>query len=381
MNAFIIALLIVALLYAVLIGSLVKGWKNLKDPGNKNLAGKMPETFVSVVIAARNEEQNIDKCLQDLVDQDYPADRFEIILADDHSTDDTIRIAMEFAEKHAKLKVISLASSAPDKTGKKAAVETGVKEALGQLIITTDADCRIPQQWLSTIEAYYREYKPEMISAPVAFDTHKKGIFTSFIRLEFISLVASGAGALGIKKPLMCNGANLAFSRQAFLDLNVFEENRQWASGDDMFLMMAIHKKYGKDAIRFLRSPQAIVKTAPPADLSALIAQRMRWASKTRAYPDSFTAFTAGVVFLNAMFLLAGTVLAFFNPALLFPVTIGWLLKLTSDFLLLYPATAFFDSSKLLRWFIPFQLFHVCYIPGITLAAFLISFGWKGRKH
>lgn len=381
MNAFIIALLIVALLYAVMIGSLVKGWKNLKDFRSRKHAVDPFRTFVSIVIAARNEEQNIDKCLQDLVDQDYPAANFEIILTDDHSTDDTIKIATEFAEKHPNLKVISLATSAPHKSGKKAAIESGVRKAAGELIVTTDADCRIPRQWLSTIEAFYREYKPKMISAPVAFEPGKKGVFASFIRLEFISLIASGAGALGIKKPLMCNGANLAFSRQAFLDLNVFEENRQWASGDDMFLMMAIHKKSGKDAIRFLRSPEAIVKTEPPSNLSDFIMQRIRWASKTRAYPDSFTAFTAVVVFLNAMLLLTGTMLTFINPALIFPVAIAWFLKLISDLLLLYPAAAFFGTLKLLRWFIPFQLFHVCYIPGITLAALLINFGWKGRKH
>lgn len=373
-------LVIVAILYAILVISLAWGWHRLPVFScEKNIAAPS-KTFASIIIAARNEERNIATCLNELLEQDFlPAD-FEIILVDDHSVDSTISMVNGFVLKHSNIKLISLASLPQAIIGKKAAISFGVGQARGELIITTDADCRFPKDWLSCIVAYFEKHNPVMISAPVKF-IPIKSIAGNFMELEFMSLVSAGAGALGLRKPLMCNGANLAFRRSVFFELNAFNGNSNIASGDDMFLMHSIRKGYGAKAIHFLKSANAIVETPAPANLHEFLMQRIRWGSKTSAYPDSFTAAVALVVFLNSILLLAGTISLPLYKDLLLPVLTGWGLKIACDFLLLYIGCDFFDRRKPLLWFIPFQVVYVVYITLVGFVSLFSEYRWKGRKH
>lgn len=380
MNAIAIIIFALGFLYASLIALLARGWWNLTSFVPANHTAPISKIFVSIIIAARNEERNIRPCLHDLLSQDFPSEYFEIIVVDDHSCDDTMHEVQKIHKEHHKVKLISLAASQMLLQGKKAAIASGVEQANGELIITTDADCRFPSQWLTSIVAYYQQHHPVMISAPVVF-MPQRGLWGKFMELEFISLVASGAGALGLKKPLMCNGANLAFRRDVFFELNPFKQNEKWASGDDLFLMHSIRKNYGSGAIHFLKSSSAIVKTQAPASLKEFILQRLRWSSKTKAYPNSFNALLAILVFLNALFLLIGTHLLIFHPGLLIPVVAVWILKLFSDFLLLYPAASFFGRRKLLLWYIPFQLLHVVYVVATGFWMNVAGFSWKKRKY
>lgn len=380
MNAIAILLIVAGFLYASLILSFARGWKKLpafrydKDLAvNKNI-------FVSIIIAARNEADNITICIEDLFKQDYQSGNFEIIVVDDHSTDNTIGEVRKIKQRNANIKLVNLAEQQSSANGKKAAIASGVDQARGELIITTDADCRFTRQWLSCIVKYYMQHHPIMISAPVAF-MPQNSLGGKFMELEFISLVTAGAGALGLKKPLMCNGANLAFRREVFLELKPFRESEKWASGDDMFLMQNIRKKYGPHAIHFLKSSGAILHTQAPAGVKEFIMQRIRWGSKTRAYPDSFTAMVAAIVFMNSLMLLCGSALLIFSPALIYPVLAGWLLKISSDAFLLYLGCTFFQRRKLLVWFIPFQVIHVFYITLGAMLSGVSGYVWKGRKH
>lgn len=379
MNTIAILTVILGLLNASLIFAFSRGWRRLKPLGSENDQEIKPGVFVSIVIAARNEEKNIGSCLNDLLDQDFPSGNYEIIVVDDHSEDATALLVHKKIQNNAHLKLINLADLTNEAYGKKAAIAAGFEQARGELIITTDADCRFTNQWLKTMAAYYQRFRPAMIIGPVSFFP-QRSFWGKFMELEFISLVAAGAGALALKRPLMCNGANLAFTREAFSVLNVYGGNTKWASGDDMFLMHGIRKKYGASAIHFLKAAPAIVRTQPPASLSGFMAQRKRWGSKTRAYPQTFTATVAAVVFFNALILLSTSILSVFFPALLFAVFAGWVLKTLSDFALLYPAAGFFGRRKLMLWFIPFQVVHVLYVVVSALSGVFSGFHWKGRK-
>jgi cellulose synthase/poly-beta-1,6-N-acetylglucosamine synthase-like glycosyltransferase len=378
MIAIAILLLVAGFLYASLIFSFTRGWKKLPAFSCDNDVAGNENILVSIIIAARNEEENIAACLQDLCKQDYHSGSFEIIVVDDHSTDNTSCEVQKIIQRNANINLVNLQQSSAK--GKKAAIVSGVEQARGELIITTDADCRFTRQWLSCIVKYYSQYQPAMISAPVAF-LPQNGVGGKFMELEFISLVTAGAGALGLNKPLMCNGANLAFRRDIFLELKPFQESEKWASGDDMFLMQNIRKKYGSNAIHFLKSSGATVQTKAPAGLKEFIMQRIRWGSKTRAYPGSFTAIVAAIVFMNSLMLLCGTVLLAITPELIYPVLVSWFLKISSDALLLYHGCRFFQRRKLLLWFIPFQVMHVLYITMGALLAGVSGYVWKGRKH
>jgi glycosyltransferase involved in cell wall biosynthesis len=381
MSTLISFMLFTAFVYAGLISMLVYGWKRLRIPASESASDNQPHVSVSVVIAARNEENNIGLCINDLLKQEYDPGFFEIIVVDDHSSDNTVKLIQDLQQKHACLKLVKLAHDAPAESGKKAAIKAGVNHARGELILSTDADCRIKTHWLLSMASCYKEHQPQMISAPVVFIPRKNTFFQAFTELEFISLIVSGAAAIGIKKPLMSNGANLAFQRKTFLDLNVFENNTRWASGDDMFMMHGIQKKFGAGSIHFLKSLSAVVETSPPADLRSFIMQRIRWGSKTKAYPFSFNALVAIIIFLNSFMILGSTVLAFFVPALLPWLAICWLLKIISDYLLLGKACSFLGRKKLLRWFIPFQIIHVFYITFIATLASVSGYRWKERKY
>jgi cellulose synthase/poly-beta-1,6-N-acetylglucosamine synthase-like glycosyltransferase len=375
-----IIVVMVAILYAILIISFALGWRRIPVFScDRNIAASST-IFVSIIIAVRNEEKNIATCLNDLLNQDFPPANFEIIVVDDHSVDSTISVVNGFALKCPYVKFISLAGLPQPVSGKKAAITFGVGQADGELIITTDADCRFSKEWLSCIVEYFEQHEPVMISAPVTF-IPKGGFTGNFMELEFISLITAGAGALGFRKPLMCNGANLAFRRDVFLEHNAFDANSSIASGDDMFLMQSIRKRYGAKAIHFLKSAKAIVKTPAPPNLHEFLMQRIRWGSKTTAYPNSFTAAVALIVFLNSLLLLGGTISLPFYSGLLYPVLIGWGLKIASDFLLLYLGCDFFDRRKLLKWFIPFQAVYVVYISLVVFVSLFSGYRWKGRKH
>jgi cellulose synthase/poly-beta-1,6-N-acetylglucosamine synthase-like glycosyltransferase len=378
-NAITIIILFSGLIYFSLILSLTRGWSRIKqfDP-DKNC--KPDEIFTSIIIAARNEEENISFCLRDLIGQDFPKSGFEVIIVDDHSEDATVSEVKKIQANYPNVKLLSLSAMQLAEGGKKAAVAEGVRRTKGELIITTDADCRFEKHWLSTFVAYYQQHQPVMISGPVVFSPQSR-FAGKFMELEFISLVVSGAGALGLKKPLMCNGANLAFRRDVFLELNAFDSNKNWASGDDMFLMHSIRKKYGSHSIHFLKSRDAIVKTQAPTGLKEFLMQRIRWGSKTRAYPDTFTALVAAVVFLNALMLLVSTISLLLTPVMLYPVMAGWFLKISIDLLLLYQGCSFFRRIRLLNWFIPFQLMHVFYITASASLAGVSGYVWKGRRH
>lgn len=371
-------LLLTSTLYATLMVALLLGWRKMPAFSLTANDSETPDPSVSIVIAARNEEKNLPGCLTDILRQQNPPVNFEILVVDDHSTDHTSAEVEKFRSSSKNIKLISLAGSGTE--GKKTAISAGIAQARGELIITTDADCRFSLQWLRSITDYYKRFKPVMICGPVVFEPQKsfRGWFTE---LEFMSLIASGAGALGLKKPLMCNGANMAFQREVFSGSNIFKDNLKWASGDDVFLMRSISEQYSAAGIHFLRSEPAIVRTNPPNSIREFLQQRIRWGSKTKVYLNSFTGWVAMLVFLNSLLLTCSTMMIAWHPGLSVPVLFAWGLKLLSEGLLLLSATSFFRRRQLLWGFVPFQLVHILYILIVSAMAAFSRYTWKQRRH
>jgi cellulose synthase/poly-beta-1,6-N-acetylglucosamine synthase-like glycosyltransferase len=372
-----VLLLVSASLYAGMIVSFAIGWRRL---ANHPIDTQVPEELtVSVIVAARNEAGNIERCLIGLLNQDFPSGKYEIIVVDDHSEDDTVAIVQRIADVFPNLGFYKLQELNNAGFGKKSAIAAAIHLAKAELIITTDADCTHPAAWLKTIAACYGANQFAMISGPVVFEKHN-GFWSRFFELDFMSLVASGAASLGLGKALMCNGANLAFRRSAFLELNPYRD-KNWASGDDIFLMQAINRRYGSSAIHFLKSTDAIVSTKAPATLGEFINQRIRWGSKTRAYPFSWTAKVALIVFVNSTLLIVSTATAIFNGSILPTLILAWSLKMLSDYLLLKPAAVFFKKVYLIQFLILFQPIHALYITAIGLMGSFKQAKWKPRQH
>ena len=177
-----------AVAYLGLILFLRKGWNSLKI---YNLKSNQFKTTVSILIAARNEEDKIFKTISDILAQDYPSHLVELIVVDDHSTDSTSEIVLSFADKGVKLVVLN--ESKPLNSYKKKAITEAIKLSEAELIITTDADCRMSPDWLKTIIGFYEAGNYKLISSPVLY-FEEKSTFEKMQSLEFLFLVGLGAG-------------------------------------------------------------------------------------------------------------------------------------------------------------------------------------------
>jgi poly-beta-1,6-N-acetyl-D-glucosamine synthase len=366
-------------IYIVIISAFFYGWRKLKP-----LAAKIDSRpFLSVIVPMRNEQSHISMLLQDLNVQDYSKSSFEIIVIDDHSADESLQMAANCAISNIKIR------SLPDSmSGKKAAIHYGIDTSRGELILTTDADCRVGTQWLSSMATYYSRYHPAMILAPVApiqvpsdeketfsaHNEHWKGAFY----LELFSLLGSTAGSAAVGHPVMCNGANLAFPRTVYPDIEDLYKNQYVKSGDDIFVMLELKKRY-PGRIHYFKSKEATVYTAISSNLSDFLNQRGRWASKSKYYRDPSIIITAlvvlGINFLLTLCLVLGIIYHDLSCFLLL-----LLLKSAIDFPFLYSVTSFFERKKLMWWFPFVQSLYFLYVCITVGVAVIVPLGWKGRR-
>ena len=377
--------LLLLLPYAVLIMYYRQSWLEL-EPYNYKKEPQKNTTFISVIIAARNEEKNIGPCINSIMKQAYPADLFEVIIADDHSTDSTAAIVTSYRQTNIRLIMLS------DFTGnenlnsyKKKAIETAISLAKGNLIVTTDADCMVQPDWLETIASYYENTGSVFIVAPVAYidslpsEPIFKKLLKIFQSLDFMTLQGITGASVYKRIHGMCNGANLAYEKKAFQEVGGFKGIDNIASGDDMLLMHKIQKLY-PDKIAYLKSTNVIVQTQPAATIKEFINQRIRWASKADRYPDiKITTVLFLVYFFNAWIIFMA-VYSIFHLQSLYIFLLLLITKIIVELFFVYPITGFFKKRKLLWWFIPFQPFHLFYI---LVAGWLGKFGsytWKERK-
>ena len=365
--------IVVVGVYASLIASYWVGWR-MGGWGEVPPFGR--ETMISVVIAARNEEVNIRACLDSVMAQTYPSSLYEVIVVDDHSTDTTAEIIRSYP----KVKLILLKDVLTGELNsyKKKAIETGVGTATGELIVSTDADCIVPADWLKAIAALYEKKQPVFIAAPVAY--HKeKNFLQIFQSLDFMSLQGITGGAINKRMHYMCNGANLAYKRSVFYEVGGFSGIDSVASGDDMLLMQKISKLYPKK-IAFLKSRSAIVETAAAGSVKEFLNQRIRWASKADKYPDKKMTWILLFVYLFNLYLVVSFVLAFIYPRLWIMFMLLMIGKIAAEMIFLIPVSRFFHKQKLLWWFPICQPFHIIYT---LIAGWLGKFGsytWKERK-
>ena len=323
----------------------------------------IPTTFVSVVVACRNEQKRLPHLLRSISDQNYPEELFEVIIVDDNSTDNTYEIASGHEERG---NIVVVKNTG---RGKKYAIGTGISKAIGNLIITTDADCRMGRNWIRTIAAFYELNNPDMIICPVQVEP-MSGFFGRFQELEFMSLQGITAGSVFQSQGTMCNGANLAFTKEAYLK-NAGNLHFEIATGDDVFLLHSIKKQIGSK-ILWLESPHALVITSPAPNTCSYFRQRRRWISKSKAYTDSFSIILGIITFvavvLQVSMLVAGIIDLAFLPGLLSV----FLLKCIPDFFILRNTTSRYGRKKLMNWFLPAQIVYPFYVLGILLYSLIL---------
>jgi len=364
----------ITFIYVVLIACFIYGFNNVSHFTSKDI---QDITCFSIIIPFRNEADNLPKLLESLKALHYDINLFEILFIDDHSSDASktiITSSLEASGLNFKiLKNIQL-SKAP----KKDAITKAIQHAKHPWIVTTDADCQIPKKWLHIFNQAIKRTDANMLVAPVAY-THNTSFLHNFQVLDFLSLQSTTIGGFGLNRPFLCNGANLVYKKQAFLDVKGFQLNNTIASGDDIFLMESLlQKESGK--VVYIKSKEAIVTTAPENSWIALYNQRLRWASKTANYSQLFPKVVGLIVLLMnsafiAMFLLQLTNLL--NNYYFFGLIV---LKIIIDFYAIFKAAHFLNVKKALDWYMLSAIAHPFFIVCVVINSQFFKYKWKGRN-
>ncbi|TAK37273.1 MAG: glycosyltransferase [Saprospiraceae bacterium] len=376
-----IASSLLAAFYVYIIGKYMRGWKGM--PVWEVPAGFQPVTKVSVLIPARDEAANIIACLSSIANQSFPKHLFEVIVLDDHSTDNTAALVMAFSQKHPAFKLIKLADHilpAETQSFKKKAIETGVRFSAGDLIVTTDADCEVQPNWLMLLVSFFEKQRLEFIAAPVNFH-REKTIFERFQSLDFLGMMCATAAGIHLRMNNMCNGANLAYAKAAFAEVNGFEGIDHLATGDDILLMQKIAARH-PDKIGFLKNNNATVYTAAKPTIASFVSQRIRWASKSTDYKEWTVTFILGMVFFYCWSIVISLAMVpWWGEKALF-LFLGLLaVKALADYFFLSIMARFFEKSELMKSYVPSQFLHIIYIVAVGVLGNVVKrYEWKGRR-
>lgn len=357
--------------YSYLILQIYIGW--IKTPNvdaiNSSTLG------VSVIIAARNEENYINDCIQSILDNVYPQNLIEILIINDHSTDNTALQVNKFKNDN-----IRLLNQKDNIYGKKAALNFGVSQAKFPIILSTDADCLVDKKWIQSHVSLYHDQNTKFgtgIVLPQTDDT----ILSKFQWFDFAATMAITANGIYRKNYFLANGANLSYQKETFAQVKGFEHNDNLASGDDVFLANKIANRYPKSII-FLKSKGAIVHTKSEADWSSFFAQRKRWATKSMQSGNGKVIQIQSFVFVYSLILVIGLLLATtlyhqFWPVVILALTI----KMLTDFLFLNQLAKYFDKKEVMKAFIPsFFIYFGHIILSGYFALFPSYYLWKERK-
>lgn len=363
-------LCLITLIYFFTLIWSITGFIKLK---NKTLIidNNLSNEFISIIVPIRNEENTIENCLNSIINQQYKKDYFEVLIINDHSTDNTTLIVNNFIKKHDfNIKLISLTNT----TNKKEALKFGIQNAKYPIIATTDGDCVVPKKWLTNIAAHLNN--DDMLIGPIVFKIND-GFLANFQILDMLAIQGLQFGALGHGVPILNNAANLSYFKKSINNVDGFD-NFKTPSGDDIFLLEKF-KLNGKK-IKGLLSKSFIVETVSENSFASLLHQRLRWASKSKYYTNNWLIFFSSIVFIQNITILLiylGVVFAKnYSLNLIFLLYSKWLI----DFILLFLVADFYDRKKSLLYFILVQLIYPIYIVFIAIASMFINFEWKGRE-
>lgn len=366
-------IMIFAALYMICIGAFTYGLSSFRAKHSVVEKSSANNYKISILIAARNEGKNIEKLLQSLYNQSFNKERFEVILIDDNSDDDTFEVSENFRVLHPEMHLKLLKATG---SGKKQAISQALHAAENELVMVTDADCELPQRWIGVMVNYFAKNDLKMLLGPVLLSPANT-LFEKLQVLEHLSLIASTAGSAAIGMPVMCNGANMMYDRQAALDVEKYRTDMKIASGDDMFLMEQFIKHYRSQSVKFILDNEAIVKTATMPNLKAFFRQRTRWASKTKAYTNWKIIATALIVLLFNLSIVFLFVAGFFMHVYWCLFVLYIILKTLIDFPILKRITHFMQQQKLMRWVFPLEIVYPFYAVFTAFSGLFSNVKWK----
>lgn len=340
------------------------------------------EPSISLIVAFRNEENNLPSLLHSILEQNFSKSKMELVLVDDSSEDNGLILAQTFQKEHPELQlyIFELSKEMPGAYGKKEALSLAYSKATGDLILLTDADCILNKNNCLRRVLSFQNPKIKMVSAGVLI-SKTKGLFSQAQALENLSLMASTAGTTAAGLPILSNGANLAFDRRSFLELPENAIRKEENSGDDLFLLHAFKKHFGANSIAYEFDLEAAIYTPAQADLKTYFNQRIRWVSKSKSYKDIWIILVSLLVFGTNLSLVIASLASIFLPGYLLLCFFLFALKFSVDFILLFAVASWYKQKHLLRVYPLLQIIYPFFIVISAITGAFLSYEWKGRKY
>ncbi|MBI1286759.1 MAG: glycosyltransferase [Flavobacteriales bacterium] len=359
----------VMVLYSAMIIYAISGWKKMKVEDEK------PAWLgVSILVAARNEAENIETVIRDIFNQSYPNELFELIVIDDHSEDDTLSIAESLKAEFPNLKVLSN----QDGEGKKSALQKGIREAKFETIATVDADCRVPSEWLITMTSHWEKDQTKMLLGPIVFQSDRT-VLQQSQAMEMLAIMGLTGGFASHQKPIMANGANLFFDKSSFEEIGGYVSSEN-PSGDDVFTMLQFSEKW-PDSVRFVKHYESAVLTKAQPTFSSFWQQRKRWLSKRSGYTNLLVKGTAIITYFANLvaFISFISIIAAFGSY--WADRLMWVLfaKTILDLVLTRTVSRDLQPHCGIANILVTEIFVAVYVTFLGIFGNVRSYVWKGR--
>lgn len=354
-------------LYIISIVLLIFGFFKVRKYHKKDLKSK---TSFTIIVPFRNEKENLPILLESFSNLNYPKDLFEVILVDDSSNE-------KFQISGFRFQVSVIDNIRISNSPKKDAITTAIQHVKTDWVITTDADCVVPENWLLTFDNYIQVNKVSMLAGAVTYKT-ENSFLDHFQQLDFTSLQGATIGSFGLNKGFMCNGANFAYRKELFESINGFEGNDKIASGDDVFLLQKAIEKFPKE-VQYLKAEEAIIVTKPTENWKSLFHQRVRWAAKTSSYRSTFGKTLGLIVFFGNLSFVIGFFFLVFG-IWSYPIFVFFAFsKFIIDFVLLFITNQFLTKNRIKSLLLS-SLLYPFFSSAVALYSLFGSYTWKDRK-
>ncbi|MDO3693406.1 glycosyltransferase [Wenyingzhuangia sp. chi5] len=357
--------MIVIILYSLMILLFIVGLIRLPKT---EVDQSLHQQRFSILIPFRNEEKSLNNLLKSIQNLEYDSDNFEILLIDDESTDNSVNIIKQWQDKIPNIKILN--NQRVSYSPKKDAIQVGIKATKFDFIITTDADCVLPKNWLYAYNSIIYQKQSLFVAGPIALKTNKNFV-EQYQKYDSLSLISVTMGSFGIQQPMMCNAANMGFDKKAYLQMQSHQTNI--ASGDDVFTLENFVKDFPKK-VHYLNTTEALVVTKAENNWKKVIQQRIRWAAKSTHYKSFFTKFIGLIVLITQLFIVFGLML---KPLFTFYLL---LLKIGIDLIIILITNKKLKQKISIQQYVLVGILYPFLNTYIGIKALFGGYNWKGRK-
>ncbi|EOZ96891.1 N-acetylglucosaminyltransferase [Indibacter alkaliphilus LW1] len=363
---------LVGILYLLLMGRLRMYWQKKKSHAQSEKSDEM----VNILIPFRNEAENLPLIFNSVVELNYRP--LQVFFINDASEDNSVKIISKLVAE-GESKDISFIILETSGVGKKAALQTGIQEVSSGIILTTDADCKLPPSWVELMCEPFHSDKIQLVAGPV-MSNGQSGFLEKFQQVEWASVLLVTQASFESGNPLMCSAANLAFRRAAFMEVGGYMGNEHLLSGDDEFLLKKILRHFGVNSVSYINDQGSLVKTSAQGSWQLLFSQKIRWASKWKQHQSNFHMLSSLLPVLIQLFFLSSFILLTRGAQGQLVFCIVWGVKFLSEYKSLSTVLKSYGIKQALWVFLATSIFHPVYVLRVVLGALSGKFEWKGRK-